>query len=219
MKIGRFTSNRLKNAGSGLTAAGSYTITGLWNFTHATGLKVGGTAITAAKIANWDAALPTTGGTLSGNVKFEDDVVLGFGDSNDFRVFFNGSHLYIDQENSTAYDIYIRDTTPTVQFHFDVSAGGFHATGEVEAYDTSDLSIKDDLQDIDPKKALEALRRWRSVSYFNKEKKRRDIGFIAQEVEKDFPEAVKTRPDGLKMIHYGKLDAVIGAAIKALANG
>ncbi len=57
MFLGRFGSKRLTaDAGSALSASGSYTITGLWDFTHATGLKVGGTAFTATSIANWNTA-------------------------------------------------------------------------------------------------------------------------------------------------------------------
>jgi len=57
MLFGKFASGRFGGSGStSLLASGSYTITGLWDFTHATGLKVGGTAFTATSIANWNTA-------------------------------------------------------------------------------------------------------------------------------------------------------------------
>jgi len=93
------------------------------------------------------------------------------------------------------------------------------ATGEVEAYDTSDIRLKSKIEAINPQKALDAIRSWQTIRYWNIKKKKYELGFIAQEVEKDYPEIVKEDEKGYKMIHYGKLDAVIGAAIKALANG
>ena len=97
--------------------------------------------------------------------------------------------------------------------------GAVRATGENEAWDTSDIRLKEKIVDIDPNEALEAIKNWRTVKYWHKTKKKWEIGFIAQEVEKDYPEIVREDDNGIKMIHYGKLDTVIGAAIKALANG
>ena len=43
-----------------------------------------------------------------------------------------------------------------------------------------------------------------------------DMGIIAQEVEKFFPEIVVTRPNGYKAVKYEKLVAVLIEAIKDL---
>jgi hypothetical protein len=45
-----------------------------------------------------------------------------------------------------------------------------------------------------------------------------DIGVIAQEVEKLFPEIVTTRDNGYKAVKYEKLTAVLIEAIKELSN-
>jgi hypothetical protein len=45
-----------------------------------------------------------------------------------------------------------------------------------------------------------------------------DIGVIAQEVEKVFPEIVTTRDNGYKAVKYEKLTAVLIEAIKELSN-
>ena len=42
----------------------------------------------------------------------------------------------------------------------------------------------------------------------------RQIGVIAQEVEREFPELVMTDPQGYKSVDYGKLSAVLLEAIK-----
>ena len=45
---------------------------------------------------------------------------------------------------------------------------------------------------------------------------RPDIGVIAQEVEKVFPQAVSTNADGYKSVEYGNLVAPLIEAVKAL---
>jgi len=45
-----------------------------------------------------------------------------------------------------------------------------------------------------------------------------DIGVIAQEVEKLFPEIVTTRDNGYKAVKYEKLTAVLIEAVKELTN-
>jgi len=45
-----------------------------------------------------------------------------------------------------------------------------------------------------------------------------DIGVIAQEVEKVFPEIVTTRDSGYKAVKYEKLTAVLIEAVKELSN-
>ncbi|MBT8419239.1 MAG: tail fiber domain-containing protein [Gammaproteobacteria bacterium] len=43
----------------------------------------------------------------------------------------------------------------------------------------------------------------------------RQVGVIAQELEKEFPELVSTDSEGYKSVAYGKLTAVLIEAIKA----
>jgi hypothetical protein len=45
-----------------------------------------------------------------------------------------------------------------------------------------------------------------------------DIGVIAQEVEKIFPEIVTTRDNGYKAVKYEKLTAILIEAVKELTN-
>lgn len=55
-------------------------------------------------------------------------------------------------------------------------------------------------------------------SYFNTLSQKKDIGVIAQEVEKIYPEIVHTDTDGYKSVQYGNLVAPIIEAIKVLAT-
>lgn len=94
--------------------------------------------------------------------------------------------------------------------------GAVTATGEVESWDTSDIDLKEDIQDLQKRKTLAALMRLRPVRYWHKLKKKREIGLIAQEVIKDFPEVVKKDENGYLMISYGKLIPALLAAIQSM---
>lgn len=92
--------------------------------------------------------------------------------------------------------------------------GAITGDNEVESYDTSDIRLKEDLQDLDGKKTLSALMKWRPIRYFHKLKKKLKIGLIAQEVQKDFPEVIKPNSDGYLMINYSNLVPALLVAIQ-----
>ena len=52
----------------------------------------------------------------------------------------------------------------------------------------------------------------------NKNYSGHDIGVIAQDIEKVLPEAVSTKPDGTKGVHYNKLIPLLIEAVKDLSN-
>lgn len=89
---------------------------------------------------------------------------------------------------------------------------------------TSDRRFKKNIQPI--KKALETLHKLKGVAYNfkNKEFKNRffsngrHLGLIAQDVEKVFPELVKTGKDGYKSINYDGLIPVLIEATKEQQN-
>ena len=88
------------------------------------------------------------------------------------------------------------------------SGGNVTATGDVTAF--SDERLKDNIQTLDGKKALQM----RGVS-FTKDGKQ-GSGVIAQEVEKIAPELVLTADDemGTKSVAYGNLVGYLIEAIK-----
>jgi len=94
--------------------------------------------------------------------------------------------------------------------------GAVTATGEVESWDTSDERLKAEIEDLQKRKTLSALMRLRPVRYWHKRKQKREIGLIAQQVIKDFPEVVKEDGKGFLMINYGKLVPALLVAIQAL---
>lgn len=79
----------------------------------------------------------------------------------------------------------------------------------------SDIRLKQDIQPIES--ALEKLVKISGVSYeWKKSPGEHYMGFIAQEVEKQFPILVKTDEEGIKSVNYNGIAAPIVEAIKEL---
>lgn len=96
--------------------------------------------------------------------------------------------------------------------------GSIQATGDVIAYATSDQRLKQNIQPLT--NCLEKLQSiqgvefdWATGSY----KSGHDVGVLAQDVEKVFPEVVVTREDGYKAVNYEKLTVLLIQAVKELA--
>ncbi|UOF01149.1 tail fiber domain-containing protein [Bdellovibrio reynosensis] len=82
---------------------------------------------------------------------------------------------------------------------------------------SSDIRLKKDIQPI--LNALDAITKIQPVTYYWKDKEKdqkKQIGLIAQDVEKVFPEAVNTDNQGYKSVAYQNLVAPIIEAIKEL---
>jgi hypothetical protein len=117
----------------------------------------------------------------------------------------------------SAGNVGIGTTTPT--FTFDVN-GTIAATGSLQTH--SDLRLKKNIVVID--NALEKLLTLKGVFYDWREDEfpemnfegGRQIGVIAQDVEKVFPEAVSKSRDGIRSVAYSMLIAPIIEAIKEL---
>ena len=156
-----------------------------------------------------DGKLSLSGGTVTGDVKFNDSVQLNFGTGTDAEIYHNGSHLYFDMNADD--DIIFRDgnNSNATRFTFDTSSGNFTATGNITAY--SDAALKSDITTID--NALEKVANMRGV-FFNKDGER-GTGVVAQEVQKVIPEAVFEGGEYLS-VAYGNLVGVLVEAIKDL---
>ena len=79
----------------------------------------------------------------------------------------------------------------------------------------SDVRLKEDVQPLE--NPLDKITQLRGVSFAWKDESKgtdREIGVIAQEVEKKFPELVSTDSEGYKSVAYDKLTAVLIEAIK-----
>ncbi|MFV3409028.1 tail fiber domain-containing protein [Bdellovibrio bacteriovorus] len=151
-------------------------------------------------------AATTEGGEIylqaAGNAGATSDVVLD-NYSNRFRVIVGGAEQMVIASSG---NVGVGQTSPSYKMHVNGTVAG------TAAYvNTSDQRLKKNITVIEG--ALEKILRlngvyfdWRSEEYpdWNFEQ-RHDIGVIAQEVEKVFPEAVRTDDRGFKAVAYSKL--------------
>ena len=96
-------------------------------------------------------------------------------------------------------------------------------TGNITAYYSSDISLKDNIRPIES--AIFKVKQIRGVTFDWNEKstelqqeKGHDVGLIAQEVEKVLPEIVQIRKDGIMAIQYEKVVPLLVEAIKEQQN-
>jgi RecJ-like exonuclease len=124
--------------------------------------------------------------------------------------------MWISSSNLAAATMYITNAGSTAAYAFWVS-GNAHITG---LWSSSDLRWKKNI--IPVENSLDKVMQlnpvqfdWRTTEFpdlnFSKD---HQIGVIAQEVEKVFPELVKTDADGFKAVAYDKLAVISISAIK-----
>jgi len=102
-------------------------------------------------------------------------------------------------------------------------AGAILATNDVVAFASSDERLKENLEPIGS--AIEKVEQitgytynWIPMEDIHVYGNMKDIGVIAQEVEKVLPEIVSDRENGYKAIKYDKLTAVLIQAVKELSE-
>jgi hypothetical protein len=147
----------------------------------------------------------------------------------------NGTN-FVTESGATARTSLGLGTASDVQFDsFGVgtaasgTTGEIRATNDVTAFYSSDKSLKENIINIP--NPLEAIKKLNGVlfdwkkSYMDKRGgedgyfvRKRDVGVIAQEVEKVLPEAVAQRPDGIKAVKYDRLTCLLIEAVKVLSD-
>ena len=102
------------------------------------------------------------------------------------------------------------------------TTGEIRATGDVTAFYSSDMRLKNNVIPIQA--ALEKINQVGGYEFDWKEDKKvhshkgHDVGVIAQEIEEVCPEVVTTRDNGYKAVNYEKLVPLLIQSIKELSN-
>ena len=105
---------------------------------------------------------------------------------------------------------------------FTYCGGPLHVCDDIVAFygQTSDLAMKENVSTLE--NPLAKVLQIRGTEYDWKEGNKsytgHDVGVIAQDVEKVLPEAVSTKPDGTKGVHYNKLIPLLIEAVKDLSS-
>jgi hypothetical protein len=145
----------------------------------------------------------------------------------------DGSNLVAESGDTARISLGV-GTTDDVQFDsFGVgtaasgTTGEIRATNDVTAFYSSDVALKENITNIP--NSLEALKKLNGVLFDWKKEyidkrggedgyfvRKKDVGVIAQEVEKVLPEAVAQRSDGVKAVKYDRLTCLLIEAVKTL---
>lgn len=135
---------------------------------------------------------------VGGDVAVTGDLLLG----PEARLSYSGCNVGINMPSGTA---------PTCALHV---SGAIYSEDVVFAL--SDASVKTDVRTIDH--ALDKVRAIRGCTYVRCDgpDRERQVGVIAQEVERVLPEAVHVGPDGKRSVAYGNLVALLVEAVKTL---
>lgn len=138
-------------------------------------------------------------------------------------VLYNGDDNPDITSTTDKISFYRRDNgTDTEVFFYGYSSNTVNFIGDVVAFYSSDERLKTNIKPIE--NTLDKIGR---IGGYNfdwvpkegiHEYEGSDIGVIAQEIEKEFPELVITREDGYKAVKYDKLSAVLLQAVKDLTN-
>lgn len=185
-------------------------------------LRVGG-GIGVAGSINFGGTL--TRASLSGT-DAADLLYVGMADNDFFRIRVGGTasnsgYAEIATADDGAEPIYVRQysgvfTTLTRTATILDSSGNTTFPGEMSANivtATSDVTIKENIATITD--ALQKVLALRGVGYNKIGEEEKEIGVIAQEIEKIVPEVVRTNTEtGLKTVAYGNLVGLLIEAIK-----
>lgn len=81
----------------------------------------------------------------------------------------------------------------------------------------STINIKTNVETLDG--ALDKVEKMRGVSYNRKDNHKKEIGFIAEEVDEVYPEFVEYDEQGSPVgLHYARLTAVLLQSVKELSS-
>ena len=109
------------------------------------------------------------------------------------------------------------------------TSGEIRATNDITAFYSSDVALKENIENISS--PMDKVQNLNGVLFDWKQEfidakggedgyfvRKRDVGVVAQDVEKVLPEVVGTRPDGVKAVKYDRLCALLIECVKDLQD-
>lgn len=129
--------------------------------------------------------------------------------------FFEGVRIQANSDSTDSWGSMILFKNQDWNIIMDGNSGNISIAGNLAQ--NSDIRLKRDIVQLTG--TLNKLKEIRGVSYFWKKDKAKNnpqIGLIAQEVEKVYPELVATKDDGFKTLNYPQMVSVLVEAVKEL---
>jgi hypothetical protein len=208
-----FTGSTGATGGTGATGAtgapGNY---GIGSFDGSTSLPeggyVGGDTLLHLTPANYlnPGLVSTTGQTFGGNKIFANDVYIYGGVTFGSTSYFKES-VTIGESGSDTLLINANIKGNTATFTYTVTVGNFNVT--------SDYRVKENVQNLNTD--IFNVNNLRPVNYHNTIFNKPDIGFIAHEVQEEFPFLVTGEKDGIEKQSMNYI-GLIGIAVKEIQD-
>ena len=165
--------------------------------------------------------LTVSGGVaISKNTNIGGDIIVS-GNINLTGNLYKNNNLYASDSlwessnNNIFYtkgNVGIGTTVPTYTLHV---MGPIYSSDRITAF--SDVRFKENIKTLDS--CVSKVNQCRGVSYIKTDTGEKHLGFIAQELEKIFPELVVTDEfSGFKSVAYGNMTAVLLECIKELSE-
>lgn len=174
------------------------------------GLSIFGSANDYGGITLWDRdGDPATTNDADTTIYWGDDIQ----ESLRFAYKQSGAVMAEKMRITSSGNVGIGTTAPGYKLDVNGTIRGYGIT------DSSDLRLKKDIQELNPEEALRKILQLQGVSYLWRDPEqdhKRQIGFIAQDMELIFPELVETDNQGMKSVNYSHLVSPMVSAIKAL---
>lgn len=169
-------------------------------------LDIGG-VLSANNLSTWGNA--NIGGSLTGGTA-SNFVINAQNSSADMNLnWSSGRNLYIGRGSGSS------DWLAAFSGNGDITFKGNGVWAPAFFY-SSDRNLKNNITALDSKDSLSKVLNLQATSFSWKESGRSDIGLIAQDVEKIYPELVHTdKTTGLKSVEYANLVAPLIEAVKA----
>ena len=158
---------------------------------------------TQTYIVNGTGALEIQNGSRSIDLKTDTITFKNGNDNETMSTFTADGSVDLYYDNSKKFETTSAGVSIT---------GSLTASGNITAY--SDERLKENVQTIND--ALSICGQLRGVRYTWKKEQYKDVGLIAQEVEKVLPEVVWPVDNGIKTIDYGRIVGVLVNAINEL---
>lgn len=148
--------------------------------------------------------LPLTGGTMTGDTKF-----------NGASIYFDEGCAALRMNGAGALEIYSEEGITLAGFVG--CSGSITCTSDINAqafYETSDARKKDIKSDLSLDKCYDLIDKCQTVIYSLKDQTKEQVGMIAQEIEEFFPEVVATDEEGFKSLAYDRLVVICFKVLK-----
>ena len=204
---GGFGLEKNLNVGGNVSVAGTFGVIGA--ATLSSTLGVTGNSTFTGRI------IPSSGSAVNNGIEWASDIGGGSGDRAFIKYYVESgenTRLHIGIQNDSDDDLYLEASTTLI-------SGALNVVGDITAFYSSDERLKDNITPIENPLAKVLSISGNTFDWNDKSSHTgKDIGVIAQEIEKVLPEIVTTRENGFKAVQYEKITPLLIEAIKELSH-